>query len=157
MVNDPRPVHGKDAQLERRHLLFGWWALLGFASLGLGLELLHAFKWGPYLDAGQETRRLMWRLTHAHGTLLALINLALANTVRGRAMLAERLEAVSPALLMASALMPLGFFAGGISAQASDPGLGIALVPLGAALLLFALGKTAWALTISKPERPPKA
>ena len=53
------------------HLSFGWWALFVFLMLGLVLEALHAFKFGYYLDSSNETRRLVWRLAHAHGTLIA--------------------------------------------------------------------------------------
>ena len=73
------------AALARRHLQIGWWALLVFLSVGLVLEALHGLKVGLYLDVSNETRRLMWRLAHAHGTLLALVNLAFAVSV-------ERLE-----------------------------------------------------------------
>ena len=65
-------------KLRRRHLRFGWYALLGFLILGAFLEGLHGFKAGFYLDVTHETRRLMWRLAHAHGTLLALVNIAFA-------------------------------------------------------------------------------
>ena len=51
----------------RRHLRIGWWALLLFLMLGAGLEAMHGFKIGPYLDADYATRRFMWTLSHAHG------------------------------------------------------------------------------------------
>jgi hypothetical protein len=38
-------------------------------------------------------------------------------------------------------LMPLGFFLGGILNSEGDPSLGIALVPLGALLLVMALAR----------------
>ena len=68
----------KQPDLVRRHLLFGWWSLLVFLSLGLGLETLHGFKVGWYLDVANEARRLTWTLAHAHGTLLGLIHLGFA-------------------------------------------------------------------------------
>ncbi len=58
----------------RRHIRFGWWTLLLFLGLGLGLELFHGFKIRMYLDVANETRRLMWTLAHAHGALLSLIH-----------------------------------------------------------------------------------
>ena len=57
-------------ELAVRHLRFGWASLFVFATLGVGLELLHGFKVGLYLDVGNETRRLLWTLAHAHGVLL---------------------------------------------------------------------------------------
>ena len=59
----------------RRHLQFGWWSLVVFATLGLVLETLHGFKVRAYLDVSNETRRLMWTLAHAHGTLLAIVHI----------------------------------------------------------------------------------
>ncbi|MEZ5284937.1 MAG: hypothetical protein R2712_09025 [Vicinamibacterales bacterium] len=59
----------------RRHLRFGWWALAAFAAAGLLLETLHGFKVRAYLDVANETRRLMWTLAHAHGSLLAIVNI----------------------------------------------------------------------------------
>src|SRR5207302_5676038 len=58
-----------------RNLRFGWWSLLVFLSLGGLLETLHGFKIGWYVDVGNEMRRLMFTLAHAHGTALALVNL----------------------------------------------------------------------------------
>jgi hypothetical protein len=63
-------------QLADRNLRFGWWSLLVFLSLGAVLEALHGFKIGWYVDVGNETRRLMFTLAQAHGTLLALVNIA---------------------------------------------------------------------------------
>src|SRR5882724_2082352 len=47
-----------------RNLRFGWWSLLVFLSLGGGLEILHGFKIGWYVDVGNEMRRLMFTLAH---------------------------------------------------------------------------------------------
>jgi len=61
---DPSP---ETRALAERHLRFGWWALLGFLTVGLVLEAFHGFKVGLYLDVPNQTRRLMWTLGHAHG------------------------------------------------------------------------------------------
>lgn len=66
----------------RRHLRFGWWSLLAFTAFGLALELLHGFKVGAYLDVSNDTRRLMWTLAHAHGTMLAVLHVVFGLTVR---------------------------------------------------------------------------
>ena len=65
-----------------RHLRFGWWALAVYVSLGIGLETMHGFKIGWYLDVGNEARRLMFTLGHFHGTMLALVNIAAGLTIR---------------------------------------------------------------------------
>src|SRR5256886_14612409 len=96
-----------------RNLRFGWWSLLVFLSLGGALETLHGFKIGWYLDVGNEMRRLMFTLAHAHGTLLAVVNIIAGLTARN----IERFElqpSISFALIWAAVLLPAGFFFGGV-------------------------------------------
>jgi hypothetical protein len=126
--------------IERRHLRFGWWALLVFLTLGLALETLHGFKVEAYLRVSNETRRLMWTLAHAHGTLLALVNIAFAVSLGFFPAWAERKRTfASVSLLAATVLMPAGFFLGGTFIYGGDPGLGILLVPVGGILLFAAV------------------
>jgi hypothetical protein len=132
-----------------RNLRFGWWSLLVFLSLGGVLETLHGFKIGWYVDVGNETRRLMFTLAHAHGTLLALVNIAAGLTVR----MVERFTlrpSVSFALIWAAILLPGGFFLGGIVIYDGDPGLGVWLVPIGAALLFYSIARIALDLSRRK-------
>ena len=124
----------------RRHLRFGWWSLLGFLILGFGLELLHGFKAGLYLDVSNGTRRLMWTLAHAHGALLGLVHILYALCLRlFPNMAADSRRAISGSLIGASVLLPGGFFLGGLSFYGGDPGLGILAVPVGATLLVVAV------------------
>ncbi|HEV3063209.1 MAG TPA: hypothetical protein VGY48_33495 [Vicinamibacterales bacterium] len=137
-MREPGVQRGSD--YSRRHLRTGWWSLLLFAAMGLALESLHGFKIRTYLDVSNETRRLMWTLAHAHGTLLALVNVVFGLTLRsGLEIKARDLQLVSLCFLGASALLPAGFLLGGLVVHGGDPGLGVLLVPLGAALLLWAL------------------
>jgi hypothetical protein len=124
----------------RRHLRFGWWSLLVFAAMGLVLESFHGFKVRAYLDVSNETRRLMWTLAHAHGTLIAVVHIVFGLTVRAvpeRSVVHQDL--ISRSLIGASVLLPGGFFLGGIAFYSGDPGLGVLLVPVGAVLLLTAV------------------
>ena len=124
----------------RRHLRFGWWSLLLFATLGLVLESLHGFKVRAYLDVSNETRRLMWTLAHAHGTLLAVVHIVFGLTLRaGSAPVLANQRLISTSLYAASVLLPGGFFLGGVVFYAGDPGVGVLLVPAGAVLLLYAI------------------
>ncbi len=128
----------------RRHLRFGWWSLLCFLTLGITLELMHGFKVGWYLDVSNDTRRLMFTLAHAHGTLFSILHIVFASTVGLRTTWPARSRNLaSRCLTAATVLMPLGFFLGGLITHAGDPGLGILLVPLGAVLLLVAVFLTA--------------
>lgn len=125
----------------RRHVRFGWWTLLVYLALGLGLELLHGFKVRMYLDVANETRRLMWTLAHAHGALLSLIHVIFGLSVRAvpELVAGSTRKLTSSCLIAASVLLPGGFFLGGVSFYSGDPGLGIALAPIGAALLMVAV------------------
>ena len=124
----------------RRHLRIGWWSLLCFATVGLALEMLHGFKVRAYLDVSNETRRLMWTLGHAHGTLLALVHVIFGLSLRATAEpFVRNLRLISSCLIGASVLLPGGFFLGGIVVYGGDPGLGVLLVPVGAVLLLAAV------------------
>ena len=133
-----------------RHLRVGWRALLVFAALGLLLESLQGFKVAAYLDVSNETRRLMWRLAHAHGTLLAVVNILFALTLRTSPSTLPAASRISPVLIAATLLLPLGFFLGGLWFYAGDPGPGILLVPIGAGLLLLAVFWIGSALAIKK-------
>ena len=126
------------SKLTSRHLHWGWWGLLVFLSLGIILEALHGFKVGAYLDVGNETRRLMWTLAHAHGTMLSLIHMAFALSLPHLSSMAQRkARRMSGCLIGASILMPGGFFLGGWVTYGGDPGLGIFLLPIGAFLLFM--------------------
>src|ERR1700739_2422787 len=120
------------------NLRFGWWSLLVFLSLGGCLETLHGFKIGWYVDVGNEMRRLMFTLAHAHGTALALVNIAAGLTARTIKNFALR-PSVAFSLIWAGILFPAGFFLGGVVTYGGDPGLGIWLVPVAAVLLFYAV------------------
>lgn len=130
------------SSLARKHLRFGWWTLLVFLATGIVLEGFHGFKLPWYVDVGNETRRLMFTLAHAHGTLLSLVNIGLGCTL-----LALQAEGswlgVSRCLITASLLIPGGFFLGGLVIHSGDPGIGILLLPVGALLLVIAVFMTA--------------
>jgi hypothetical protein len=130
--------------LARSHLRFGWWLLLFFISLGVTLEALHGFKVGWYLDVSNTTRRHLWTLAHAHGTLLSMLNLVFAATLPLIPAWPTRARRLASCLLFgATVLLPVGFFLGGSFFHSGDPGLGIVLVPVGAAFLVVAVLLTA--------------
>ena len=146
----PATEDGDDpaSRYHRRHQLVGWWSLLVFLTLGAVLEMMHGFKVGWYLDVSNETRRLVWRLAHAHGALIGLLHIGFASS-------AHYLEAggrrwfrfASPCLIAGGVLLPAGFLLGGFFVHGGDPGLGILLVPVGAALLFVAMLLSACSVT----------
>jgi hypothetical protein len=129
------PTGGQRTLSIKHHMRVGWHALLIFGALGTMLEVLHAWKNPAYLGVGNETRRLMWTLAHAHGIGLSLLQIAYAATlavVFQSQALSVRLQRASWLIDLSTLLMPLGFFLGGLLTYDSDPSLGILLVPLGA-------------------------
>ena len=145
------------AAYARRHLRLGWWSLLVFATGGLVLESFHGFKVRAYLDVSNETRRLMWTLAHAHGTLLAVLNVLFGLSLRVAPELTpSKPQRVSRLLAGATVLVPAGFFLGGVTFYAGDPGVGVLLLPVGALLLLIAIVLIANA-TGTAPDRPREA
>lgn len=152
MKQDAKTSDGEATLCMRLHLQLGWWALLAFLSLGLVLEGLHALKLGWYLDAGNETRRLLWTLAHAHGTLLAVLQVVFTVTVRMLPGWEPRSRNLaSRALVGALVLVPAGFFLGGARTHGGDPGLGALLVPPGGVLLFVAVFLTARAARRENP------
>jgi hypothetical protein len=128
-----------------RHHRFGWWSLFVFATLGLVLESLAGLRVAWYVDVHNEIRHTMLRLAHAHGTLLAIVNIVFCVCIRSmQAPRRIRRSAVASACLVAATIsMPLGFALGGLWFHAGDPGLGILLVPVGAIALLVAIASIA--------------
>ena len=142
------PSHDELHEAVRRHLRIGWIGLLVFATFGGVLETLHAFKSGAYLGVGNETRRLLWTLAHAHGVGMSLLQIALAATLRlAFVELTPRLRRAGTLLTVATALLPGGFFLGGIATYDGDPGIGVLIAPIGAAVLWFAILTLALALS----------
>ena len=155
----PLPLSAAEAlpvrtRLIRGHVRFGWLGLLFWAVVGITLEGLHAFKSSAYLGVGTEVRRLMWTLAHAHGIGFSLVHVAFAATIGllfASAAVSDVPKSDQPKLLLgsrllgwASALIPGGFFLGGVVTYEGDPGVGVILVPIGAVLLVIALVCIVW-------------
>jgi hypothetical protein len=142
-------------QLARRHIGVGLWALLLFVTLGAALETLHGFKADLYLNVENEARRLMWRLAHAHGTLIALVHVIFGLlTSAGHLRLASRLRIAAGALSAALLLIPGGFFLGGVVLVGGDPGPAVLLVPPGAVCLIAAVLLTALSVRPGPSDGP---
>ena len=129
------------------NLVAGWLMIASFATLGLVLEGLHAYKWPQYLDVGAEPRRLVWTLAHAHGVLLGVVQVALALTHRSLSVDFEAGWAWT--LVIGSILVPVGFFLGGFGVAGGDPGPGVLLVPIGAVAVIASIGRFAVAVLVA--------
>lgn len=138
----------------RAHLRFGCLALLVFVSLGFLLEFFNGFRIGWYLSEENEPRHLMWTLAHAHGTLIALIHIALG-AAWPQLSPSPMLRHASFCLNGAMWTLPTGFFLGGLFVYPPDPGLGIVLVPIGGLLLIAGIALVARSVT-EDSGRPPR-
>ncbi|MBA2434005.1 MAG: hypothetical protein M3480_01385 [Verrucomicrobiota bacterium] len=121
----------------------GWISLAGWIVFGLLIEGLIGFRSPVLLD--DSIRRDMFRLAHAHGTLLNLVLIAAAICARLDLIRLGRVTALG--LRAAVVLLPGGFLLGGIWHFKDDPGVAILLVPVGALLLLTAalqIGCSVW-------------
>jgi hypothetical protein len=125
---------------QRLTLRTGYWLLAVSIPLGVTLEALHGFKVRAFVES--EMRRELFRLAHAHGTLLGILCLVFAALAERNVPEATR-GSIARFVAGGAVLMPLGFFLGGILNSEGDPSLGIALVPVGASLLVVALVRAA--------------
>jgi hypothetical protein len=132
-----RKINGADEQSTRyRQVAFqGWLSLAFWISFGLLLESLMAYKAPIYLD--DQQRRELFRLAHAHGSVLGMVLIIAAMWARGIGARVSRLAVI--ALRLGAVVMPLGFLAAGLWHPESEPGLAIWLVPAGALPLIFSL------------------
>ena len=121
----------------------GWISLAAWIGFGLLIEGLIGFRSPVLLD--DSTRRDMFRLAHAHGTLLNLVLIAAA--ICARLDLIRFGRVTSLGLRAAVVLLPGGFLLGGVWHFKDDPGAAILLVPVGAVLLLMTalqIGCSVW-------------
>ena len=123
----PSPSH-PDAGLIRQ----GWISLALWIAFGILLEGFNGFRSPAYLD--DAVRREMFRLAHAHGTLLNLVLLGAAICARLDLIRLGRMASLG--LCSAAVLLPAGFLFAGLWHLKDEPGPAILLVPIGAVLLL---------------------
>ena len=121
----------------------GWISLAVWIVFGLLIEGLIGFRSPALLD--DSVRRDMFRLAHAHGTLLNLVLIAAAICARLDLIRVGRVTSLG--LRAAVMLLPVGFLLAGVWHFKDDPGVAIFLVPIGAVLLLagsFQIGYSAF-------------
>lgn len=123
------------ASMYKRIAFQGWLSLAFWMSAGFLFESLMAFKSPAYLD--DSLRRELFRLAHAHGSLLGVVLVVAAIWARGND--AKIARVAVHALRFGAAVMPMGFLMAGLWHPESDPGFAIWLVPIGALPLIFSL------------------
>jgi hypothetical protein len=124
-----------------RHLRWSLALLAVFLASGLWLEAMLGLRLHGWADA--PLRREFLRLGHAHGGLLALLNVALAWSLGQLGTPAAWAGKIRIAAWLGALLVGVGFIVGGLTHGPTDPGPPILIVPAGALMLLSALVATA--------------
>ena len=111
----------------------GWISLAVFMSFGLLFEGLIGYRSPAYLN--DPMRRELFRLAHAHGTILSLLLLVGDQYLLSRQIVLPSLAKLS--LRIGAAVMPLGFLLGGIRHTETDPNFLVILSPIGGVMIIF--------------------
>lgn len=119
------------------HLRLSLLLVAAFLGLGIIVESLLGTRAAALWD--DPLRREFVRLGHAHGGLLALLNVALGWAIINLRTPEGWASRVRLASWLGALCVGLGFLGGGVWHGSTDPGLLILLVPTGALLLLSAL------------------
>ena len=120
--------------IRRAHLRFGWTELAIAFAAGATLELLLGMKSG--LFAEDVLRKELWSLAHFHAAFLGVVNLIYPSVADHETWSSAQRRTASRALMLGSALLPLGLFLGGMHHPEGDPGIAIWLAPIGGVLLV---------------------
>ena len=110
-----------------------WTSLAVFMTFGLLFEGLIGYRSPSYLN--DPMRRELFRLAHAHGTILSLLLLVADQYLASHSLSIPRLAYLS--LRIGAVIMPIGFLLGGSSHTETDPHFLIILSPIGGILLIF--------------------
>lgn len=133
-----------------RHLRWSLALLALFLATGLWLEAMIGLRAAGWADV--PLRREFLRLGHAHGGLLALVNVALAWALGHLGTPEVWAGKIRLAAWLGALLVGAGFIAGGLLHGPTDPGPPILAVPAGALLLLSSLVAAA---LVRPGDRPP--
>ena len=102
--------------------------------MGLWLEAMYGLRAEGWID--DSLRREFLRLGHAHGTLLGILNVALAWAISRLGTPAGWAGRIRLAGFAGAWLVPAGFAGGGLWHGPTDPGPIVLMVPAGAMMLL---------------------
>ena len=139
-----------DAMSPERHMRLSLALAALFLAMGLWLEAMIGLRMAGWVD--DPLRREFLRLGHAHGGLLALLNLALGPALERLGTPAAWAGTIRGAAWTGALLVGGGFVAGGLLHGPTDPGLPVLVVPAGALMLL---GSLVAAALLRPDDRPP--
>lgn len=122
---------------ESLHLRLSIALLAVFLATGLWLEAMFGLRAQGVMN--DPVRREFLRLGHAHGGLLALVNLAMAWGMARLCTPEVWAGRIRIAGLVGAGLVGVGFMVGGLTHGPTDPGPAVLAVPAGAMMLLVSL------------------
>ena len=135
-------VRGYAARVSQEHHLRWSLALAAlFLAMGLWLEAMLGLRAAGWVD--DPLRREFLRLGHAHGGLLALLNIGLSWAQVHLGTPEPWARQIRRAAWLGALLVGGGFVLGGLWHGPTDPGLGVLAVPAGALMLVASLVATA--------------
>lgn len=137
---EPEKINNEETGRKTNLATQAWFGLLFWMSMGLLFEGLIGFRAPVYLQ--DPLRRELFRLAHAHGTILSIL-LLVVNLYLVRDLITLPRIAIR-ALQAGVLIMPLGFLLGGAWHYESDPNFLIFLSPLGGLLIIFGIAAAAF-------------
>jgi peptidoglycan/LPS O-acetylase OafA/YrhL len=123
------------------HLRASLWCVAAFLAMGMWLEAMFGLRVEGVMN--DPIRREFLRLGHAHGGLLALLNVALAWALLRLGTPEAWASRIRVAAWLGSLLVGVGFVGGGLVHGPTDPGPAVLLVPAGALMVVASLVATA--------------
>lgn len=124
-----------------RHLRWSLALAALFLAMGLWLEAMIGLRAAGWVD--DPLRREFLRLGHAHGGVLAILNVGVAWALGQLATPNAWAGTIRRATLLGALLVGGGFVAGGLTHGPTDPGPPVLVVPAGALMVLGGVVATA--------------
>jgi peptidoglycan/LPS O-acetylase OafA/YrhL len=124
-----------------RHLRWSLALVALFLAMGLWLEAMIGLRAAGWVD--DPLRREFLRLGHAHGGVLALLNVGVAWALGQLQTPTQWAGTIRRATLLGALLVGGGFVAGGLTHGPTDPGPPVLVVPAGALMLVGGVVATA--------------
>lgn len=124
-----------------RHLRWSLALVALFLAMGLWLEAMIGLRAAGWVD--DPLRREFLRLGHAHGGVLALLNVGVGWALGQLQTPTQWAGTIRRATLLGALLVGGGFVAGGLTHGPTDPGPPVLVVPAGALMLVGGVVATA--------------
>ena len=134
------------------HLRASLWSLAAFLAMGMWLEAMFGLRVSGVID--DPLRREFLRLGHAHGGLLALVNIGLGWALQRLQTPRIWATRIRIAAWVGALAVGLGFVGGGLWHGPTDPGPLVLMVPAGAMMMVASLVAVAMVRADQSESKP---